>query len=80
MINGIGILDFAKMKEPLFFGDSGGSRFKGVPIDFGDYIIRVYLFRSAARRNELANFNPNVEIAASGRQKGAPDAKVAGMY
>ena len=51
--------------EALFFGDSGGSRFEGVLTVSGDYIIQVLLFRNEARRNELAKFSLNVEIAAS---------------
>ena len=40
----------------LFIGSTSGSRFSGVlPVE-GDYTVRVYLMRNAARRNELANY------------------------
>jgi hypothetical protein len=42
-----------------------------LPVD-GDYTVRVYLMRSAARRNETANFTLTVGIT------GRADAKVAG--
>ena len=44
-------------EEALFVGSSGGSRFEGkLPAD-GEYTIRVYLMRNAARRNERAKFS-----------------------
>ncbi|MGV0951637.1 MAG: hypothetical protein ACOYB3_13275 [Azonexus sp.] len=40
----------------MFIGSTSGNRFSGVLPTDGDYHIRVYLMRNAARRNELANF------------------------
>ena len=40
----------------LFIGSTSGSRFSGVlPVE-GDYTVRVYLMRNAARRNESGNY------------------------
>lgn len=68
----------------IFVGSSGGNDWTGaLPAD-GDYTIRVYLMRSAARRNETANYTLTVGItgsaAASPGLGAAPkgDAKVKG--
>lgn len=40
----------------LFIGSTSGARFSGVlPVE-GDYTVRVYLMRNAARRNESGNY------------------------
>ena len=67
----------------IFVGSTSGSEFTGsLPAD-GEYKIRVYLMRSAARRNETANYTLTVGItgsAAPGALGKAPssDAKVPG--
>lgn len=49
-----------------------------LPVD-GDYTVRVYLMRNAARRNEIANYTLTVGIAGAPLGKApAGDAKVAG--
>ena len=54
--------------EALFVGSSGGNEWTGaLPVD-GEYKVRVYLMRSAARRNETANYTLTVGIT------GAPKA------
>jgi hypothetical protein len=56
----------------IVVGSTSGSEWTGtLPAD-GDYTVRVYLMRSAARRNETANYTLTVGITGSG------DAKVAG--
>jgi hypothetical protein len=56
----------------IAIGSNLGNEWTGaLPAD-GDYTIRVYLMRSAARRNETATYTLSVGIT------GAPDAKVAG--
>jgi hypothetical protein len=56
----------------LFVGSTSGNEWTGsLPTD-GDYTIRVYLMRNAARRNERANYALTVGIT------GRTDAKVAG--
>jgi hypothetical protein len=46
----------------MFSGSTSGNRFSGVLPTDGDYAIRVYLMRNAARRNELANFTLTVDV------------------
>lgn len=56
----------------IAMGEVLGNKWTGtLPAD-GDYRVRVYLMRSAARRNETANFTLTVGIT------GSADAKVAG--
>ncbi len=56
----------------IAMGEILGNKWTGtLPVD-GDYTVRVYLMRSAARRNETANFTLTVGIT------GRADAKVAG--
>jgi hypothetical protein len=50
--------------EAMFIGDTGGDRFSGTLPDSGDYLIQVYLYRSAARKGETAKFQLHVKIAA----------------
>lgn len=58
--------------EAIFIGSTSGSEWTGVlPVD-GEYRIRVYLMRNAARRNESANYILNIAIT------GFEDAKVEG--
>jgi hypothetical protein len=47
----------------MFVGSSSGYRFSGVLPTDGDYAIRVYLMRNAARRNEVANFTLTVGVS-----------------
>lgn len=68
----------------LFVGSSGGSEWTGtLPAD-GDYAVRVYLMRNAARRNETAKYTLTVGItgkpaaAAMSGESWAGDAKVPG--
>lgn len=68
----------------IFVGSSDGNDWTGtLPAD-GEYAIRVYLMRSAARRNEVANYSLTVGITGSAVAKldlGTPranDVKVPG--
>jgi hypothetical protein len=45
----------------MFIGQFGGD-FKGILPTDGDYTIRVYLMRSAARRNESSNYTLTVSV------------------
>ena len=49
--------------EAMFIGDTGGDHFNGKLPESGDYLIQVYLYRSAARKGKKASFDLNVEIA-----------------
>jgi hypothetical protein len=62
----------------IFIGSTSGNDFTGaLPVD-GDYRVRVYLMRNAARRNETAQYTLNVGIDGPAGQRHASDAKVAG--
>jgi hypothetical protein len=67
----------------LFVGSSDGNAWSGPLPSDGEYRVRVYLMRSAARRNEAANYTLTVGVtggAATSSASAAPagDAKVAG--
>jgi len=47
----------------MYIGQIGGNRFDGVLPGDGDYTLRVYLVRSAARRNEATDYGLNVELS-----------------
>lgn len=68
----------------IFIGSTGGSDWTGKLEADGEYTVRVYLMRSAARRNERADFTLTLGItgsASAAATLGAPpasDAKVPG--
>jgi hypothetical protein len=49
-------------EEALFTGQVGGASFEGKLPKGGDYRIRVYLVRAAARRNESAKYTLTVKL------------------
>jgi len=54
--------------EVAFFnGSMGENRYEGVLPETGDYRVRVYMMRSAARRNEVAKYRIELTV------DGAPD-------
>lgn len=60
----------------IFIGSTLGNDWSGALPEDGVYKVRVYLMRSAARRNEKANFTITMSI--TGKASGSVDAKVAG--
>jgi hypothetical protein len=62
----------------MFVGSTSGNRFETVAPVSGDYLVRVYLMRSAARRNELARYTLSVRAGAHPGKAAASDARVAG--
>jgi hypothetical protein len=72
--NYFNVLPPASNDVAIFIGSTEGNEFTGVLPADGEYKIRVYLMRSAARRNEKADYTLTVGItgAATG------DAKVSG--
>lgn len=46
----------------MFVGSMGGSTYKGMLPDDGDYVVRVYLMRNAARRNEKSDYTLTVGV------------------
>jgi hypothetical protein len=62
----------------LFVGSTSGNNWTGsLPAD-GDYTVRVYLMRSAARRNEKASYTLSIDIAGGLGKAPSSDAKVPG--
>lgn len=59
----------------IFIGSTSGNSFSGALPGDGDYRIRVYLMRSAARRNEVSDFTLTVGIGAA-----APSPAASGDY
>lgn len=51
--------------QALFIGSTSGNEFEGIIPSSGDYKVDLFLMRSAARRNETANFT--LTISATGR-------------
>lgn len=64
----------------MFVGSTGGNKWTGALTADGDYKIRVYLMRNAARRNETANYKLTIGITKSVNtaqtQKPVPDSDV----
>jgi hypothetical protein len=54
--NYFNIIAPGKENEAMFVGSSSGNQFEGRLPASGDYKVRVYLMRSAARRDEIANY------------------------
>jgi hypothetical protein len=54
----------------IFTGSVAGAKFEGKLTKDGDYTIRVYLVRAAARRNESANYTLSVKV--TGARTAAP--------
>lgn len=51
--------------EAIHIGSVAGNSFEGVLPASGDYRIRVYLMRNAARRNETVNYTLNMSVSGS---------------
>lgn len=62
----------------IFIGSTTGNQMEGPLPVTGDYRIRVYMMRNAARRNEVADYQLEVVISAAGAAAASTDAKVAG--
>lgn len=48
--------------EAMYIGSISGDRFSGQLPDSGTYTVQIYMMRSAARRNETANYKLRVDI------------------
>lgn len=68
----------------IFVGSSGGNEWSGALPSDGEYRVRVYLMRSAARRSEVASYTLTVGVTGGGEVTSAlgtapsSDAKVKG--
>lgn len=54
--NYFNILEPGETEVAIFNGSMNENQYEGITSKSGDYKIRVYLMRSAARRNEIANY------------------------
>lgn len=54
--------------DAIFVGATEGNRFEGALTDAGDYIVQVYIIRSAARRGEVARYTLTVSRIDGGEQ------------
>jgi len=64
--NYFNILAPGETEVAMFNGSTGENQFEGVLPASGDYRVRVYLMRSAARRNEVAKYRLEMIIGAGG--------------
>jgi hypothetical protein len=83
--NYFNILAPGENEAALFNGSAGENQYEGVLPQDGDYKIRVYLMRSAARRNEKADYRLEMVVTGAGSEAGKAhggaspdDAQVAG--
>jgi hypothetical protein len=59
------ILAPGETEVAFFIGQTAGSSYAGRLPDSGDYTLRVYQMRSAARRGEVARYSLDVEITSA---------------
>jgi len=76
------ILAPGETDEAMFIGSVRGQQFEGLLPADGDYRIRVYMMRSAARRNEVADYRLEVIVSGapamqSGEASSAENARAA---
>jgi hypothetical protein len=76
--NYFNILAPGETEVAFFNGSVSENRYEGTLPATGDYRIRVYLMRSAARRNEVANYRLEVIVSGATKSSKPGDAKVAG--
>lgn len=70
------ILAPGETEVAMFNGSMADNQFEGPLPESGDYKIRVYMMRSAARRDEVAEYRLEMIVGGGGAPAG--DAKVAG--
>jgi hypothetical protein len=64
----------------LFVGSVSGNSFNGALPRDGEYTVRVYLMRNAARRNESAHYTVNFTMASSKAVSGTAAANPPAIY
>lgn len=65
--NYFNILAPGESEVAMFNGSTGQNQYEGTLPASGDYKVRVYLMRSAARRNEVAKYRLEMIISAGGQ-------------
>ncbi|PSB19205.1 hypothetical protein C7B61_04220 [filamentous cyanobacterium CCP1] len=78
--NYFNILEPGETEVAIFNGSINENQYEGVLRESGNYTIRVYMMRSAARRNEVANYRLEMTIGdnSSGVSANQNDALVSG--
>ena len=64
--------------EAIFIGSNEGNSYSGTLSTSGSYKIRVYLYRSAARKGVTANFSLSISATGGASSSKSTDAKVTG--
>lgn len=60
----------------MFNGSTNSNQYEGTLPKSGDYKIRVYMMRSAARRNEVANYRLEMIVSGAGNADSGGDSTV----
>jgi hypothetical protein len=68
--NYFNILAPGENEVAMFNGSTRGNQYEGPLPKSGDYKIRVYMMRSAARRNEVANYRLEMIVSGAGSSSG----------
>jgi len=76
--NYFNILAPGQTEVAMFNGSTSENQYEGTLSQSGDYKIRVYMMRSAARQNEVANYRLEMIISTAGNTSGRGDATVPG--
>lgn len=76
------LLEPGQPDAAIFVGSAGGNQFEGVAARTGTYRIRIYMMRSAARRNEVANYRLETIVSSAAHLPRHPehDALVPGTH
>ena len=72
------ILAPGETEVAMFNGSMSENHYEGTLPKSGNYKIRVYMMRSAARRNEVANYRLEMIVSTPGNTSGGGDANVPG--
>ncbi len=76
LANYFNILAPGEENQAMFIGSTSGNQFEGTLPKSGAYKIRVYMMRSAARREEVANYRLEMSIMDAPQKAGSsPGAK-----
>lgn len=78
LVNYFNILEPGETEVAIFNGSMNENQYEGILSKSGDHKIRVYMMRSAARRNEIANYRLEMIITDSGDKSENEDALVPG--
>ena len=78
LANYFNILEPDEAEVAIFNGSMSENQYEGILLKSGDYKIRVYMMRSAARRNEVANYRLEMIITTPEIKSGSEDAFVPG--